>query len=186
MAPLSSNISLNLLDQVWHSRGYPTTLGATLPRYADEAILVWRRNAEQARHAFEAIVARMALIINRTKTRITKGTEGLDYRGVHFVRRRRPTSGKRPIYICPSQAGQRRIRRRIKYCTKRRAPVPPEAFVRQLKAAVEGWGNYYRHTHVSQACRAFQRFINTRFRRYRTYRRKGRGCGGKQSPHRRL
>ncbi len=32
MAPLSSHISLNLLDQVWHSRGYPTTLGATRQR----------------------------------------------------------------------------------------------------------------------------------------------------------
>ena len=32
IAPLYSNIYLNLLDQVWHSRGYPTTLGATLHR----------------------------------------------------------------------------------------------------------------------------------------------------------
>ena len=55
-APLYSNIYLNLLDQVWHSRGYPEKLGATLHRYADDAILVCRRNAEQALHAFEAIV----------------------------------------------------------------------------------------------------------------------------------
>jgi hypothetical protein len=31
-SPLSSHISLNLLDQVWHQRGYPETLGATLQR----------------------------------------------------------------------------------------------------------------------------------------------------------
>ena len=186
IAPLYSNIYLNLLDQVWHSRGYPTMLGATLHRYADDAILVCRRNAEQALHAFEAIVARMDLIINRTKTRITKVTEGFDYLGFHFVRRRSPTSGKRHIYIFPSKAGQRSIRRRIKSFTKRRAPVPPEAFVRQINAAVEGWVNYYRHTNASQAFRALQRFINTRFRRYLTYRRQGRGFGWKQYPNRRL
>src|SRR5499433_3445775 len=35
LSPLYSNIYLNLLDQVWHKRGYPETLGATLHRYAD-------------------------------------------------------------------------------------------------------------------------------------------------------
>lgn len=163
-----SHIYLNLLAQVGHSRGSPTTLGATLHRYADAAILVCRRQAEQALHAFEAIVARMDLLINRTKTRITKGTEGFDSLGCHFVRRRSPTSGKRHIAIFPSQAGQRSIRRRIKSVTKRRAPVPPDAFVRQSNEAVEGWVNYDRHTNASPAFRAFQRFINTRLRRYLT------------------
>jgi len=32
ISPLYSNIYLNLLDQVWHRRGYPTKLGATLHR----------------------------------------------------------------------------------------------------------------------------------------------------------
>ena len=39
ISPLYSNIDLNLLDQLWHSRGYPAKLGATLHRYADDAIL---------------------------------------------------------------------------------------------------------------------------------------------------
>jgi RNA-directed DNA polymerase len=185
IAPLSSNISLNRLEQVWHNRGYPTTLGATLPRYADAAILVCRRNAERALHAFEAMVARMDLIINRPKTRLTKVTAGFDSLGFHFVRRRSPTSGKRPIYMVPSQAGQRSIRRRLTDCTKRRAPVPPEACVRQINAAVEGGGNYSRHTNASQAFRALQRFVNTRLRRYLTSRRQGRGFGWKQYPNRR-
>src|SRR5215510_4486236 len=48
ISPLYSNIYLNLLDQVWHKRGYPEKLGASLHRYADDAILVCRRSAEQA------------------------------------------------------------------------------------------------------------------------------------------
>jgi RNA-directed DNA polymerase len=42
ISPLYSNIYLNLLDQVWHRRGYPKKLGATLHRYADDGILVCR------------------------------------------------------------------------------------------------------------------------------------------------
>ena len=59
IAPLYSNIYLNLLDQLWHSRGYPAKLGATLHRYADAAILVCRRSPQPARAAFEAIATRV-------------------------------------------------------------------------------------------------------------------------------
>ena len=38
ISPLYSNIYLNLLDQVWHKRGYPEKLGATLHRYADDGV----------------------------------------------------------------------------------------------------------------------------------------------------
>jgi len=186
LSPLYSNIYLNLLDQVWHKRGYPETLGATLHRYADDAILVCRKSAEQALQAFAAIALRMDLTINRDKTRITKLTEGFDFLGFHFVKRRSPTSGKYAIYIFPSKAAQCRVRWRIKTFTKRRAPIAPQDFVQQVNQVVRGWVNYYRHTNASQAFRALQRFINVRFRRYLTCRSKGRGFGWKRYPNRAL
>ena len=186
ISPLYSNLYLNLLDQVWHKRGYPEKLGATLHRYADDAVLVCRKNATQALEAFEGIARRMGLTVNREKTRITKLTEGFDFLGFHFVKRRSPNTGKNVIYIFPGKDSQRNIRRRIKYFTKRRAPVLPDEFVRQINQAVRGWANYYRHTNASQAFRVLQRFINTRFRRYLTYRSKGQGFGWKKYPNKRL
>ncbi len=186
VSPLYSNIYLNLLDQVWHKRHYPEKLGATLHRYADDAILVCRSSATQTLLAFEAIAHRMGLVVNRQKTRTAKLTEGFDFVGYHFVKRRSPNTGKLGIYIFPSKDSQRSIRRRIKYFTKRRAPIPPDEFVGQVNQAVRGWVNYYRHTNASQAFRALQRFINTRFRRYLTFRRKGRGFGWKKFPNKRL
>jgi retron-type reverse transcriptase len=94
LSPVYSNIYLNLLDQVWHKRGDPEKLGATLHRYADDAILVCRKSAEQALQAFAAIARRMDLTINRDKTRITTLTKGFDFLGFHCVKRRSPTSGK--------------------------------------------------------------------------------------------
>jgi RNA-directed DNA polymerase len=186
ISPLYSNIYLNLLDQVWHQRAYPQKLGATLHRYCDDAILVCRKNATQALEAFEAIARRMGLEINHEKTRITKLIDGFDFIGYQFVKRRSPTTGKWSIYIFPSKESQRKIRRRIKYFTKRRAPAPPDEFVRQINEAVRGWVQYYLHTNASQAFRALQRFLNTRFRRYLTYRSKGRGFGWRRYPNRRL
>jgi RNA-directed DNA polymerase len=159
---------LNLLEQVWHKRGSPQKLGATLQRYCDEAIWVCPGNASQALEAFEALARRMGLSVNHQKTPITKLTEGFNFIGFHFVKRRSPNTGKGVNYIFPSKEAQRTIRRRIKYFTKRRAPMPPDEFVRQLNQAVRGWAKYSTHTKASQAFRALQRFINPRFRRYLT------------------
>jgi len=183
ISPLYSNIYLNLLDQVWHGRGYPEKLGASLHRYADDAILVCRQSATQALQAFEAIASRMGLTINPEKTRITKLIAGFDFIGFQFVKRRSPKSGKPNIYIFPCKAAQRNIRRRIKYFTKRRSPIAPAEFVEQVNQTVRGWVNYFRHTNASQAFRSLQRFINTRFRRYLNYRSKGRGFGWKKYPN---
>jgi len=59
LSPLYSNISLTLLDQGWQKRGSPEKLGATLYRYADDAIVVCRTSAAQALQAFVAIATRM-------------------------------------------------------------------------------------------------------------------------------
>jgi hypothetical protein len=125
----------------------------------------------------------MGLMINREKTRTTKLTEGFDFIGFQFVKRRSPKSGKMNVYIFPSKSAQRNIRRKIKGFTKRWAPVAPVEFVKQVNQVVRGWVNYFLHTNASEAFRNLQRFINTRFRRYLNYRNKGRGFGWKQYPN---
>jgi RNA-directed DNA polymerase len=186
ISPVYSNIYLNLLDPLWHSRGYPAKLGATLHRYADAAILVCRRSPQSARAAFEAIAKRMDLTLNRDKTRVTRVTDGFDFIGFHFVKRKSPSSGKNTIYIFPAKSAQQKIRNRLKYITSRRAPINPKAFVEMVNPIVTGWANYFRHTNASQAFRGLQRFVNIRFRRYLTQRSKGRGFGWKRFPNSRL
>src|SRR6266704_1666294 len=101
--------------------------------------LKWIPSAEQALQAFVAIATRMGLTVNRDKTRITKLTDGFDFLGFHFVKRRSPTSGKQAISIFPRKAAQRRLRQRIKTFTKRRAPIAPPDFVQQVNQVVRGW-----------------------------------------------
>lgn len=186
ISPLYSNIYLNLLDHLWHSRSYPEKLGATLHRYADDAVLVCRRSAHAALAAFEGIAMRMDLTLNRDKTRVTRLTEGFDFLGFNFVKRRSPKSGKNTIYIFPAKSAQQNIRNRLKFLTSRRAPISPTAFVEMVNPIITGWANYYRHTNASQAFRGLQRFVNIRFRRYLTQRSKGRGFGWKRFPNRKL
>jgi len=186
ISPLYSNIYLNLIDQLWHSRGYPVKLGATLHRYADDALLVCRKSARPALAAFEAIATRMDLTLNRDKTRETRLTEGFDFLGMQFVKRKSPTSGKNTIYLFPAKSAQQKMRNKLKYLTSRRAPISPQEFVEQVNPVMTGWVNYFRHTNASQAFRGLQRFVNIRFRRYLTQRSKGRGFGWKRYPNSKL
>ena len=186
ISPLYRNISLNLLDHLWHRRGYPAKLGAPLHRYADDAILVCRRSPAPALAAFEAIAKRMALPLNRDQTRVTRLTDGFDFIGFNFVKRPSPRSGKNTIYLFPAKAAQQRIRHRLKYLTSRRAPSSPKAFVEQVNPLMTGWVNSFRHTNASHAFRERQRFVNIRFRRYLTQRSKGRGFGWKRFPNSKL
>ncbi len=186
LSPLYSNIYLNLLDQVWYRLDYPAKLGASLHRYADDALLVCRGNAEDALLTFEVIALRRGLLLNRGKTRITRLTEGFDFPGLNFVKRRSPNTGKNTICISPGKASQHALWQRLRAFTKRRAPIPVADFVRQVNQTVRGWVNCFRHTNASKAFRDMQRFINSRFRRYLTFQHKGRGFGWRRFPNKTL
>jgi RNA-directed DNA polymerase len=186
ISPLYSNIYLNLLDHLWHRRGYPAKLGATLHRYADDAILVCRKSPRPVLAAFEAIATRMELTLNRDKTRVTRLTDGFEFIGFQFVKRKSPRSGKNTIYLFPATSAQQKIRNRLKYLTSRRAPIRPQTFLEMVNPIVTGWANYFRHTNASQAFRGLQRFVNIRFRRYLTQRSKGRGFGWHRFPNSKL
>jgi group II intron reverse transcriptase/maturase len=184
ISPLYSTSYLNLLDQLWHSRGYPTKLGATLHRYAEDALLVCRKSAQPALAAFEAIAKRMELTLNRDKTRETRLTAGFEFLGLQWVKRKSPTSGKNTLSLFPAQAAQQTIRNKLKYLTSRRAPLSPQEFVAKVNPLRTGGVNYFRHTNASQAVRGLQRFVNIRFRPYLTQRSKGRGFGWQRYPNR--
>jgi RNA-directed DNA polymerase len=183
IAPVYRNLYLNLLDQLWHSREYPAKLGATLQRYADDALLVCRKSAKPALAAFEAIAQRMDLTLNRDKTRETRVTEGFDFLGVPFVKRKSPTSGQNTSDLFPAKSAQQAIRNKLKYLTSRRAPIRPQEVVEQGNPVMTGWRHYVRHPNARQAVRGLPRFVNIRFRRYLTQRRKGRGFGWQRYPN---
>jgi RNA-directed DNA polymerase len=186
ISPLYSNIYLNLIDQLWHKREYPRKFGATMHRYADDLVLVCRKSATAALNAFKTISNKMDLTVSKEKTRITKITDGFNFIGFNFVKRKSPSTGKNRIYIFPSKKAEQRVKNSVKYITSRKAPITPQEFVQLVKPIVMGWVNYYCHTNASLHFQKLQRFVNIRFRRYLTHRSKGRGFGWKKFPNHKL
>lgn len=81
LSPLYSNIYLNLVDQLWHSRGYPEKLGATILRFCDDAVIVCRKSATLPLQAFESITKRMGLTVNKTKNQDHKADRWVSLNG---------------------------------------------------------------------------------------------------------
>jgi RNA-directed DNA polymerase len=186
LSPLYSNIYLNLIDQLWHSRGYPERLGATIHRYADDVVIVCRKNGQTALDAFSALAGKLDLTINQQKTKITTIQKGFDFIGFEFIKRTSPNTGKPTIYIFPSLSSQKSIRQRIRRIANRRAQIKPAVFIRNMNLVVGGWTNYHRHGNAAKTFRRLQEFVNNRTRRYLTYRRKGRGFGFDRYPTEKL
>jgi RNA-directed DNA polymerase len=186
ISPLYSNIYLNVIDRQWQERKCPEKLGATLWRFADDILLVCRRSGQQALQTFSKMAHEVQLTLHQEKTRITKLTQGFNFLGFNFVKRKSPKSGKNCIYLFPSKQAQQKIRNRLKYLMSRRAPVTPKELISKIEPVVMGWVNYFRHTNASQPFRDVQRFLNIRFRRYLTHRSKGRGFGWKRYPNSKL
>ncbi|ATW34386.1 hypothetical protein BJP43_09105 [Candidatus Williamhamiltonella defendens] len=148
--------------------------------------LVCKKSAEPVLEAFAFLAERIGLTLNREKTRITKLSDGFDFIGFNFVKRKSPKSGKKVIYTFPAKHAQKAIRNSLKFLTSRRAPVSPKEYVELVKPVVMGWVNYFRHANASDAFRGLQRFINIRFRRYLIRRSRGRGFGWKKFPNGKL
>jgi RNA-directed DNA polymerase len=186
ISPLYSNIYLNVIDRQWQEGQYSEKLGATLHRYADDAILVCRETPAPVLKAFSGMAQKMGLTLNQEKTRITKLTQGFDFLGINFVKRKSHLSGKNTIYLFPSKQAKQKIRNRLRSLSSRRAPIKPDEFIRQIKPIVQGWVNYFRHTNAGKTFRELQNFINARFRRYLIKRSKGHGFGWQKYPNSKL
>src|SRR5260364_316671 len=153
-----------VVQQHLPERHRPKVAGRKVPRETGRNLAPLRGFSEMARE--------MRLTLNSKKTRITKLTQGFDFLGIHFIKQKSLKGGRNTIYLHPSKQAQQSIRNRLKSWTSRNAPINPETFVEQIKPIVWGWVNYFKHTNASKAFKGLQRFINIRFRRYLTHRRK--------------
>jgi RNA-directed DNA polymerase len=113
LSPVYSTISLHRVEPLWQRRGDPAQCGATLHRYADDAILGCRSSPQPGRAAYEGIAKRRDGTINRAKTRVTRGTDGFDCIGFHLGKRQSPRSGKPAIDIVPAKSAQQKMRHRL-------------------------------------------------------------------------
>jgi RNA-directed DNA polymerase len=145
ISPMLANIYLNELDRRWTERGYNSIRHeAHLVRYADDMVILCRKDVERYYAEFEREVERLGLELNEAKTRVVDARDGFDFLGMRF-RYKRSRRGKMNCYKWPSSKAVSRVKEKVRRAIGGRGNWDLAKAIRRVNPILRGWGNYFRY-----------------------------------------
>lgn len=184
ISPLLANCYFRRFLLAWHSHGHRDQLDAHVVNYADDFVICCRPgNAEAAMTRMTALMTRLGLEVNATKTRIARlPEEHFDFLG-YTVGRFHGKDGRPYIGTRPSRKSVKGLLRRIHARTTRQWYADePEGTVARLSSLIRGWCGYFDQGPVVDIYDLIRRYTERRVRRW-LLRRAGRlGAGFAQIP----
>jgi len=181
ISPLLANIYLNELDRLWTERGYNSIrYEAHLVRYADDMVILCRRDARRYYEEFKREIERLGLELNEEKTRVVDAREGFDFLGMRFGYRR-SRRGKMNCYKWPTPKAVSRVKEKIRRAIGGRGNWELVEAIRRVNPIIRGWGNYFRYGNSFEQFEKVDRYVRWRLRwrywvEHRKHRRGMRDC----------
>jgi group II intron reverse transcriptase/maturase len=172
ISPLLSNLYLHLLDRIWERNNLQQRFGARIVRYADDIVILCRRNrTEQAMAVLRQILERLELTLNETKTKRVNAYEGkFDFLGFEIRMGKSRRTGNHYANVQPSKKALKRIKDRVTTLTRRgRTLVPLDSVVKEVNSTLRGWVGYF---HVRNCSKALEHVKGHAEQRLRTHLRK--------------
>jgi group II intron reverse transcriptase/maturase len=175
LSPLLANLYIRRFILGWKKLGLMERFQARIVNYADDFVVCCRGRADEALVWVRAIIERLKLRINESKTQIHRvPEESIDFLGYTLGRCYSKKTGKSYIGTRPSKKKIFQLCRAISEETTRKSLLrSPEEMVRRLNRKLRGWSNYFHLGPVSSAYRAVDQ--HTRYRLRQWLRRKHQG-----------
>lgn len=166
ISPLLANLYLHLLDRIWERHDLERRLGARIIRYADDLVILCRRDATQPMDILQHALDRLDLQLNVTKTKVVNAhTESFDFLGFSYCLRRSRKSGKVYPHVEPSRCSVQRLKDRVKRLTdRRRCPIPLDDVMKELNNSLRGWTGYFHYRNSSNVFRNIKMQVEERVR----------------------
>jgi RNA-directed DNA polymerase len=182
ISPLMSNIYGHAIDALWAKEA--SHLG-TLVRYADDAVILCRTEAD-ARRALgwvQRTAQALKLRVHPDKTRVVDlsgGDDGFDFLGFHMRLVKSRKTGRHSCQCWPSRRAIAGLRAKVKEITAPRWRLKEDigVLVADLNAVLRGWCSYFRWGNSS---RQFSRIDNYVRERLALFDSKKRGKRGRRS-----
>jgi RNA-directed DNA polymerase len=146
ISPLLSNLYLHILDRIWGRNKLQEKLGARIVRYADDIVILCRRNkSDKAMALLRQILERLELSLNETKTKtVNAHKEKFDFLGFTIWMGESSKSGSLYPHVQPSKKALQAIKDRITVMTHRKMTVKPlEKIITEVNTTVRGWVGYF-------------------------------------------
>lgn len=185
ISPLLANLYMRRFVLGWKTLHHERKLQARIVNYADDFVICCRGTSEQAHAAMRAMMSRLKLTVNETKTKLCRvPDETFDFLGYTFGRCYSPRRDHRAfIGTRPMRKKVSRLCESLREDTSRRMTLlDEEVMIGRLNCKLRGWSNYFRLGSVSKAYRAVDNYVAHRLRRWLCKKHKVPGGGTKQYP----
>jgi RNA-directed DNA polymerase len=164
ISPLLSNIYLNELDRRWTERGYNSIrYEAHLVRFADDAVILCRKDVERYYTEFEQEIEWLGLELNEEKTRVVEARDGFDFLGMRFMYKPN-RRGKMNCYKWPSPKSVSRIKEKVRRAIGHPRNTDIEEAIQRINPILRGWGNYFRYSNSFRQFDKIDRYVWWRLR----------------------
>lgn len=188
LSPLLSNLYMRRFVLGWKKLGHARRLKAQIVNYADDLVICCRGSAHEALQALRALMERLKLTVNESKTRICHlPADTFDFLGYTIGRCWSSKTGRAYLGTRPSRSSLQRLCREISERTQRRRQfLSPQEQVAQLNRILAGWSNYFCLGQVSKAYRSVDQHVTGRLRQWLRRKHKLRSSGLTRYPDRYL
>lgn len=184
ISPLLANLYFRRFLLAWQLHGHQRQLAAHIVNYADDFVICCPPgNAEEAMARMRALMARLGLEVNMTKTRIARlPEESFNFLG-YTVGGFYGKDGRRYIGTRPSRKAVRGLLKRIHERTSSRWYADhPRDTVERISILLRGWCGYFNQGPVIRIYDVVRRYTERRVRRWLLRRAGQNGAGFAQIP----
>lgn len=177
ISPLLSNLYMRRFVLGWKKLGWEQKLHARVVAYADDFVILCRRDAAEAQKRMQAIMKTLKLTVNEQKTRTCRvPEESFDFLGYTLGQCYSSKGGRAFIGTRPARKRIRAICQEISQMTRRESYWKPvERMVEDLNRTLRGWGKYFCLGTVSRAYRAVDNHARHRLRQWLNGKHRSRG-----------
>jgi len=181
ISPLLANIYMNRFLKYWRQNGLGQRLKAHVVVYADDLVILSRGYAEQAHEVLRAVMTRIGLTLNETKTKLREArTERFDFLGYTFGPYWDRRTGRRYLGAGPSPKSRQRLKGKVHDLTVPGKVLPWPEVRDQLNRLLRGWQAYFGYGTLSQVYSEANWYVANRVRHFLRRRHKVRSRGSRQ------
>jgi RNA-directed DNA polymerase len=187
ISPLLANVYMNRFLKYWRMQGCDELFRAHVVSYADDFVILSRGKAAQALDWTAAVMDRLELRLNETKTVIRNGRkETFNFLGYTFGQMTFKKDGTGYLGASPSKISVSRLKQKVgtllQPCEKGAWPDVRN----RLNALLRGWCTYFCYGTTMIAYRAVERNVYNRVRRFLVQRHKVSSRGIRRFPSERV
>src|SRR5882672_2187942 len=167
ISPLLANIYMNRFLKYWRQNGLGQRLRARVVVYADDLVILSRRQASQAHEVLKDVMTRIGLTVNETKTMLREATtERFDFLGYTFGPYWERRTGRRYLGAGPSAKSRQRLKAKVRALTLPGNVRPWLETRDQLNTMLGGWQAYFGYGTLSQAYSEVNWYVANRVRHF--------------------